>query len=131
MRKITLAISLLLLCSCYFDVPKGELTGSYSFEYKYIVDSLVLSKDNSYRRVLRLKTTNKIIYENIDTWSSSGSRLILDNFYHRIYSEELIINSKEVPSARITDMSFNPHINLYGNTVLDVSQYNYFVKINK
>ncbi|NQX81856.1 MAG: hypothetical protein HRT66_07675 [Flavobacteriaceae bacterium] len=127
MKKII--IISVFLCSCNLPVQENDLVGSYSHEYKYIVDSLIILKDHSYRKILLLKPTGEIIYKKTDVWSYSEGDLLLENFPNRLYSKKN--DSKELPKMNIINTSFSPHVDLFKGVVLDIDRYNHFIKRNE
>ncbi|NRB65603.1 MAG: hypothetical protein HRU40_21725 [Saprospiraceae bacterium] len=129
MKKITLVILSILFYSCSFYVPEKELIGSYiSHSDSYIIDSLIMFEDNSYRRVIRTRDKNELLYEKSDTWVYSGKNLVLKDFPNMMHTGKEIIESKKPLRMNVIITSFSPHIDILGDVILDIGRYNYFTR---
>lgn len=124
-----LSLLLLLVCiSC--SVSDKDIPGIYIFKNDYIIDSLILSSNHSYRRVIRsAENDGKLFYVHHDKWNYSNDLLELENFLNKSDEGMFIVNSKEpISSFSTIDTNFNPSKTFFGNIIFEIDRYNYYSK---
>jgi hypothetical protein len=125
-------IIILLLCCISCSVSNQDIPGIYIFKNEYIIDSLILSSNHSYRRViLSAENDEKLFYSNNDKWSYSNDFLKLENFLHKPDEGMFIVNSKDpISSFSTIYTNFNPTKTLFGNITIEIDRYNHYYKID-
>jgi len=107
-----------------------DVSGVYVFRDKYIIDSLILNKDFSYRRVIFKNKGKSILYSNVNNWSYSNSMLELKKFLNKNKSSEKMINSKDSTfRSPIINTRLELTKDIFGNVIFDIDRYNYYDKV--
>jgi hypothetical protein len=128
MKKIVIFLMFLGLGSC--TVLVKDVSGVYVFRDKYIIDSLILNKDFSYRRVIFKNKGKSILYSNVNNWSYSNSMLELKKFLNKNKSSKKMINSKDSTfRSPIINTRLELTKDIFGNVIFDIDRYNYYDKV--
>lgn len=127
MKKLSL-ILLLVCISC--SVSDKDIPGIYIYKNEYIIDSLILSSNHSYRRIIvSAENDEKLFYSHHDKWNYSNDFLKLENFLNKSDEGMFIVNSKEpISSFSTIHTNFNPSKTLFGNIIIEIDRYNYYRK---
>lgn len=126
MKKLYIII-IFTFCSCGISIE--EIPGLYLFENKYIVDSLLLSKNLYYRRVIYNIKTKEVIYENFNSWNYSDNMLELKKFLHKTDLGNKLIKSKDSTfRSPIINTKVELTRDFLGNIVFDLDRFNYYKK---
>lgn len=128
-KTVFFLILLTLLSSC--SVSMKDIPGIYVYKDNYIIDSLIINKDFSYRRVIFKNREKQLLYSNLNKWNFSNGMLELKKFLNKIESSKKIINSKDSTfRSPVINTRVELTKNFFGSVVFDIDRHNCFYKID-
>lgn len=127
--KNIIFVIILLLASC--SIKEQDISGTYLFQNKYIIDSLILLDDYSYKRIIISANNNyRILYKNIDVWSYDRKLIELKKFLNKTDTGKFMLHSKDsMFRSPVINTLFPPSRSVFGNISLEIDRYNFYEKI--
>jgi len=129
MKKFIILLFITVLYSC--SVSKEEITGVYTFKNEFIIDSLIIHKNETYERKIFSSGDRKSkLFTNKDIWMYENGNLTLKNFLNKTDNGLSISSNKDIDKIDYPTINtlFNPLKDLRGNIYFDIDEYNYFEK---